>query len=226
MNWKQFLTNPFGKKEKPVPPPAPVVEEAKPAPEPEPQPEPTPVPAEPTPPVYKRPRGRPRKDAPPPPPEVPFDGPKGSWIRPEEQKKLVATMLAHFKSPYEIQAEFRRLYQVEMPYSTIASYRGKKKWKGYIQAERDKYLMGLDNVPGAHKRVRMERREMIYEKSMIREDFKNALSAVRDQENEIEGKQRQMNFTLNQYNGLTDEELEEKRLELMKTITIPAPKES
>lgn len=148
------------------------------------------------------------------------------------QRKLILEMIAHMKTPREIQRDFKKLYDIDLPYQSIVSLRNTKRSRQFIADERERFLVRIEDVPGYHKRVRMERREFIYETALVTGDYKSALTAVKHQEEEIETKNRGNNYslTLNQYNNLNDDELEARRQDLMKTITIKpklaTPKES
>ena len=94
----------------------------------------------------------------------------------------------------------------------LAKYRTSKKWKHIIHKERELYLASLSDVPGFHKKVRLERADKIYNASMQAGNMKNAILATEHQRKEMEEKQgaTPVSFVFQQYNGLSDEELQDK----------------
>lgn len=80
---------------------------------------------------------------------------------------------------------------------------------------RQNYLEEISEVPIAHKRIRLERLEKLYESS----DGIEKIKALTEARKEVEGELQ--NLTLNvfkKYEGMPDEELETRQTELLKRI--------
>lgn len=141
----------------------------------------------------------------------------------QEQKAFIVTMTAHFMEPREVEDAFYAKYGVQLHHasSLINVYKRTVKWKALLERERSAFLASMDEVPGFHKKVRMMRREKIYHRAIAKDELKYALAATKDSELEIEGPKRELAVTFNQFNQYTtmsDEELEEKRQEILEKM--------
>lgn len=144
----------------------------------------------------------------------------GAKLNQKQQLELME-LIARFQNYSEINEYFMTNHKISVSHNLILQYQKTKKWKPVIQELRNKYLLSGDQVAGSHKRVRMERRDKIFEKAMKDNKLKEALIATKHQEEEMEGSNRggtNLNITLNQYNELSDLELEEKRQEILGRI--------
>lgn len=137
------------------------------------------------------------------------------------QQLEMMELIARFTIKSEIVEYFMRTYQILVSPGLIQQYEKTPKWKLVIQELRGKYLSGTDQVALSHKRVRMERRDDLYYKALKTNQLRTAAIVIRDAEVEMgggPGKAPSFNITLNQYNELSDKELEEKRQELLEKI--------
>lgn len=126
-------------------------------------------------------------------------------------------MIAEFHSAPDIIYEIKRKYDIELSIGTITHYKKAEKWQSILKKFRKEYTDAVDSVPGAHKRVRMERMEKIWEKAEEKEDIKSAITVTEHQRKEIEGDGNKHNGDniLVQFNSMSDEELQK---ELRNTI--------
>ena len=133
----------------------------------------------------------------------------------EEQKLFIATCIGYCMTSGEIAETFKKRFNFALyePWTTIASYRRSRKWDAVIAETRTKYIADIQAVAGSHKRVRLDRLERLYEKAYDKNNLRAAMEVVDHQRKEMEEKAQygSVNLTLNQYNSLTDEELEERR---------------
>jgi hypothetical protein len=143
----------------------------------------------------------------------------------DEQKQLeLMELIARYATNDEINEYFISNHKVSLSVALIMQYKRTQKWKPIIKKLREKYLLDMDEVGGSHKRVRQDRRERIYSRAVKKGDLKNALLAVKHQEEEAEGKTSSVggvSLTYNQYNMLSDEELEERRQEIINKVRSP-----
>lgn len=88
-----------------------------------------------------------------------------------------------------------------------------------IKKFREEFNAAVSEVEWSSKRRRLEELGKIYTKCYEKEKWSNALSALRDMREEVEGK-KFGGISLTQYNyaQLTDEDLDKKRLELVELI--------
>lgn len=137
----------------------------------------------------------------------------------KDQQLEMCELMARFCTNDEIRQHFAENHKVFISPALVGQYKRTEKWKPVIQKLRATYLGSMTDVPGTHKKIRMERREKIYEVAMKTGQLKHAITAVKHQEEEMEGRnQGNVNLTFNQFNGLTDEELEEKKRDLLERI--------
>jgi len=136
----------------------------------------------------------------------------------QDQQLELMEFIARFASIEEINAYFVPTHGVSISQPLVNQYRHTKKWQPIIKKLREKYLISEDEVPGFHKKVRMERNDKIYEKAFKDGDLKTALQANKQQKEEMTKDEGNLSLTLNQYNYLTDEELQEKIAEAREKI--------
>ena len=88
--------------------------------------------------------------------------------------------------------------------------------KNTINAFRERYIKEVMEVPGAHKRVRLERLEALYDKDKIISGQRETVKAMRE---EMEGARVNLNlYQLNMFGGLSDEELARREAEIIARI--------
>lgn len=155
-----------------------------------------------------------------------------NWKYSNDQKLLIVTMIAKGMTPHEIVEEAKAKHNMDVKVGTISDYRHAIKWQPIIKKIREEHYANVAEVAGSHKRVRLDRRERIYDKAVKKGDLKTALSAVTGSKDEMEDKSTagHLNLTLNQYNLMSDEEIEFRKNELLKKLSakqvIDMPKEN
>lgn len=143
-----------------------------------------------------------------------------SWKLTEEQKILVINMIGRCMTPKEIVEVCKTEHGFKLDPQSCYRYANTEKWKPMIKKIKEEYLANIADVAGSHKRVRVERADHVYEKAIGKGDLKTAISAVEHQRKEMEEKvvQSQLSLTLNQYNLMTDEELDYRKKELIEKL--------
>lgn len=143
---------------------------------------------------------------------------KGStWNQKEGDKQLIVSLWAAGLTPTEIVERARTEHNIKVTIQQIYSYSKALKWQPLIKKIRQETYSDLASVAGSHKKVRLQRHETIYEMALKKKDLKHALAATENQRKEMEGG-GDFNLTMNQYNLLSDEELEFKKKEVMERI--------
>lgn len=139
-------------------------------------------------------------------------------LAPEQQNELIV-MIAERRTNTEIMRYFKDEYGIAVSTNSISGYRKSDKWRPLIKTIEDKYLADLGSVAGTHKRVRMERLDQIYETAIRKDKLKEAITAIEKQRVEIEGdSSKNVSISLNQFNMLSDEQLEEERKRVLSEI--------
>lgn len=134
-----------------------------------------------------------------------------------DQQLELMEFIARFASLDEINEYFISNYRINITNSLVYQYKRTKKWQPIINKLREKYLLAQSEVAMSHKRVRLDRREKIYQKAVKKDDLKTALNAVQGSQEEME-ERGGININFNQYNSLSDQELEEKKSEILERI--------
>ena len=137
----------------------------------------------------------------------------------ETDKQLLVSLYATGLTPTEVADRARTEYNIDIVPETISQYARADKWQPLIRKVREAHMNDLAAVSGSHKRVRLERHEKVYEKALKKNDLRNALAATESQRKEMEGDSH-INMTLNQFNTLSDEELEFKKKQVMDRIKL------
>lgn len=139
----------------------------------------------------------------------------------EDQQLELVEMIARFYPPNKINQHFVSTHGISISTALIGMYKKTNKWQPVIKRFREKYVAGVDEVAGMHKRVRLERADDIYERAMALGKLNIALQANRDQREEVTDKNSVGNITLNQFNqfnSMSDEELVLKREEILNKV--------
>jgi hypothetical protein len=129
-----------------------------------------------------------------------------------DQKVEIVKMLAEFVDIPTIQYEIDRKYGIKLSTTGVKNYKTAEKWIPMYKKFRKEYVESVESVPGAHKRVRLERMEKLWEKAETDEDIRNAISVTEHQRKEIEGEgsKHQGDNILIQFNGMSDDELQKE----------------
>lgn len=141
----------------------------------------------------------------------------------EDQQMEMIELIARFAPNGKIVEHFYTKYKIIISPTLIQQYKRTTKWQPVIKKLREKYVLGVDEVAGMHKRVRLERADEIYHKALEQGKLRLALAANKDQREEVFEKQAggSVTYNLNQFNqfvNMTDEELEEKKREILTKI--------
>lgn len=136
----------------------------------------------------------------------------------EEQQLELMEFIARYATMDEINEHFVQKHKTSISQPLVYQYKRTKKWQPIILKLREKYLLNPSEVAMSHKRVRLDRRERIYQKAMHKEDLKTALSSVQGSKEEMEESRGGISLTFNQYNSLSDEEVKEQISEKLKLL--------
>ena len=127
------------------------------------------------------------------------------------QRLEILFMIAKHMTSNEIKQEVETNMGMTISNTGITILKNSKRWKPELDKMREFYLSSLENIPGYHKKVRLERADNIYQVAMKNGELKNALLATEHQRREVEDKgQNPVSFVFQQYNGMTKEELEDR----------------
>ena len=130
----------------------------------------------------------------------------------EEQKLAIVKMMAHGWSNSEIQSHIKETYDIKASMTAIENYKSAEKWKPVIKKFRDEFVNSTDEVPGSHKRVRLERAERMYDKAAAKGDIKFGLLSIEQQRKEFDKHENNTYNILNQqYNYMSDEEVKNRK---------------
>ena len=148
-----------------------------------------------------------------------FGGANNKWRIKEGDKQMIVALWASGLTPSEVQERAKEEFNIEVSKSQVFKYSKAEKWQKLINKIRNESMADIASVAGSHKKVRLSRAEKIYEKSMDKKKYKEALAATEHQRKEMEGG-GDFNLTMNQFNVLNDDELEAKKLEVMERIAL------
>jgi len=137
------------------------------------------------------------------------------------QQLEVCQRVAHYWTNLEIENWFKETYSKDLGANVInVTYRYGARWRPVVRKFRDEYNADLLSVPIASKRKRLERLEEAWQKSKDSGHLETELHSLNNAREETEPK-NQGSVTLqqfNQFNQLTDEELEEKKAQCLNRI--------
>ena len=150
----------------------------------------------------------------------------------EIERLLIYRLWAEFKSPAVVQTKFNEEMKKEISVAVISNMCRRPEAMIYINKFRDEFLMKVKEVPIANKRVRMEELQKTIDENadlrirvdLDKPDGRQELSMIQRRNNEtlcvareeIEGKALVMQqFNFSQYSGMTDEELQKRKDELI-----------
>ena len=139
-------------------------------------------------------------------------------LRPEH-KEFVCKLIGYGYKDNEIRTELISTFGIETSLTNLGRYHLTKKWAPAIKKYRDEYLASYDDIPGFHKKIRLDRMERAYEKAEKKGNIKEIISATEHQRKEIEGTgDTSLTLISNRYYNMTDEEIEKRQQEIMKLI--------
>lgn len=146
-------------------------------------------------------------------------GKESTWRIEEHDKQMIVSLWASGLTPTEVVDRARDDFNIEISSSQVVRYSKAEKWQSLIKKIRQETFSDIAAVAGSHKRVRLDRQEKVYEKAIKKGDLKHSLAATEAQRKEMEGG-GDFSVTLNQFNILSDEELEFKKEEVLKRIAL------
>jgi len=138
----------------------------------------------------------------------------------EADKSMIVTWFALGFTRSEIIERAKEELNIEISPHQIYLYAQAEKWQALIRKVRNENMNDIAAVAGSHKKVRLERAEKVFDKALKSNKLKEALSATEHQRKEMEGGGDMVNLTLNQFNVLSDEELEYKKKQVIERIKL------
>lgn len=147
---------------------------------------------------------------------------KKQLLVPFEQME-VAKLLAWFCSPTQIAKHIEQRFKKKITAQNVEWYKNSEKWQPVIEKLREDYNRCVLEVPLANKRKRLEELQILYNIHMVNEDYKKAQSVLSDFREEMERRGGDINFsftnvTHNEYQNMTDEELNEERTKTIEQL--------
>lgn len=139
-----------------------------------------------------------------------------TWKLTEQDKQLIVSWYAAGYTLSECAEKAQDEANISISTVQIHKYTQQLKWQALIKKIREETMHDLASVAGSHKKVRLQRHEKIYDKALKKGDLKHAIAATESQRKEME--EGSVNFTLNQFNILSDEELSQKYQEVLAKI--------
>lgn len=139
-----------------------------------------------------------------------------TWKCTEDQKRKIVAWYASGFTYTEILNRTKEEFGISLDRSMVYQYTVADKWQPLIKRIREATMNDVTSVAGSYKRVRLERHEKIYDKAISKNRYDLAMKATEAQRKEMED--ANINVILNQFNILSDDELEFKKNEVMKRI--------
>jgi len=173
--------------------------------------------------VVKRPVGRPKRSTLTPPSTAPsptISMTNGGYRKFTRKYQLkIIRYIGQGMSNGEILAMVKVDTGIETQARAIEQYRITKKWQPLIEKERQAYLNNVQDVPGYHDKVRLERADKIFNYAIQNDDPELALKATEQQRKEVKESTKQpVSFVFQQYNTLSQDELEDKYSKALEII--------
>ena len=138
---------------------------------------------------------------------------------PKAYKKRIAQLIAQCETTHEVMATIKAETGLDVSNACISQYRKSKKWAPIIAKEKEMYLNNVADIPGYHEKIRLSRTDKIYRYAMDNNQPELALKTVEQQRKEVKEKPSgPVSLTFNQYNALSNEELEDKYNALLAKI--------
>lgn len=138
----------------------------------------------------------------------------------EQDKQYMVTCLAGGMSPTEVARLVEHERGIQVSHQNIYMYGQAEKWQPLMRKIRQELMSDLAAISGSHKKVRLERAEKVYDKAIDKGKLDIALKATEHQRKEMEGDNTNLSLTLNQFNVLSDDELEHKKKQVMERIKL------
>jgi hypothetical protein len=138
----------------------------------------------------------------------------------QRQREQIAMRLAMFE-PYDVIAEWAsKTFNRKVTVRSISKYVSSPTVKALVKRFREEYDKRLFEVEYASKRRRIERLSKVADRLEEKEDYRGVTESMRAIREEVEGrKSEHVNiYQYNQFNSLSDEELENRKLEIIQRI--------
>lgn len=137
----------------------------------------------------------------------------------DREKFFIARCLGFYEPAKEIVAKFEKEFGRRITTVHINRWKEHDDWRPLIERFRAEYEAKIMELPLASKHKRVERlseiHELMFKNGMLEESIK-PLTQIKD---EIEGETNgRPNIFITQFNQLTDEEIEEKKLKLLTSL--------
>ena len=136
----------------------------------------------------------------------------------ELDKQYMVTCLATGMSATEVARLVEHERGIIVSQQNVWAYGQAEKWQPLMRKIRQEVMSDLASISGSHKKVRLERAEKVYDKAIDRGKLDIALKATEHQRKEMEEQSGSINLTLNQFNVLSDDELQLKQKEVLDKI--------
>ncbi len=108
----------------------------------------------------------------------------------------------------DILVKFKEDHGITITETTARWYLLSKKWSAIIQGMREKWVVGVLEIPISQKRVRMERLEVLYQQAKSKGQISTAKEILKAAKEEIEGtKSGDINIQMNKIEMISDEEI-------------------
>ena len=145
---------------------------------------------------------------------------RGKWKLNDVHKEFVCRLVGYQFSDNEVVKELEISYGIKVTPSNIQlNYRGNKKYAPTIEKYKQEYLSRYDDVPGFHKKVRLNRMEKAYTKADEKGDLKSIVSITEHQRKEVEGAgDTSLTLVSNRYYNMTDAELDKRQKEIIEQL--------
>lgn len=143
-------------------------------------------------------------------------------LRTKGLKDRILVLAGQFKKPHEItvllKEEYPAFYKKGKDTIRLTINRIICKNRNYVNALKEQYIKAIMEVPGAHKRVRLERLETLFDDDDKTSERRETIKAMRE---EMEGARVNLNlYQLNILGGLSDEELARREREIVERIRV------
>ena len=140
-----------------------------------------------------------------------------------EEQLEVCRQIAHFVEPAEIVKYCREEFNKDVSKSQLSRYKNSPKWRPLIQRYRDAFSMEIAEIPLAHKIKRVEELCLLFKRCKNEDKYNEAKGMLEQIRVEVEGKRENSSpsqiFINQDFRKLTDEQLEEKRLESINIVS-------
>ena len=143
-----------------------------------------------------------------------------SWKLTEEQKIFLCRLIGYHYTSREVVEEIEKEFGIKLSLAMVElRYRASVKWRPVIEKFRQEYLSRYDDVPGFHKKVRLDRMERAYQMAKSQQDVKAIISVTEHQRKEVEGAgDTSLTLISNRYYNMTDAELDKRQKEVVEQL--------